>query len=186
MTMFPDDFTAEQKRNVFEHYEPITLHDSTLSYGPHAQLAFRLGLWDKAEDYLKKAVYLDLKDVMGNTGREGLHMAAMGSVWQAVAFGALGLGAKGGVPTASPMLPSSIRRIRMNVAYHGKRYAVTRRRHARYGRNNDMYLPKSSGRRTGAAGVTPRRLIGMSWFCLIPIVSSLFFQPHGLHLSAEP
>ncbi len=124
MSMFPDDFTAEQKRNVFEHYEPITLHDSTLSYGPHAQLAFRLGLWDKAEDYLKKAVYLDLKDVMGNTGREGLHMAAMGSVWQAVAFGALGLGAKGGVPTASPMLPSSIRRIRMNVAYHGKRYAV--------------------------------------------------------------
>ncbi len=124
MTMFPDDFTAEQKRNVFEHYEPITLHDSTLSYGPHAQLALRLGLWDKAEDYLRKAVYLDLENVMGNTGREGLHMAAMGSVWQAVVLGALGLGAKDGAPTASPMLPPVIRRIRMNVGYRGKRYAV--------------------------------------------------------------
>ena len=34
-------------------------------------------------DYLKKALLLDLRDVMGNTGHEGLHLACMGEAWQA-------------------------------------------------------------------------------------------------------
>ena len=33
MNLFPDEFTQAQKRNIFDYYEPITLHDSTLSYG---------------------------------------------------------------------------------------------------------------------------------------------------------
>jgi len=124
MTLFPGDFTEAQKRNVFMYYEPITLHDSTLSYGPHAQLALSLGLWNKAEEYLRKAVYLDLKNVMGNTGHEGLHMAAMGAAWQAVVFGAAGLWAENGELTVKPMLPPSIRRIRLRVRYRGKRCVV--------------------------------------------------------------
>ncbi len=39
-----------------------------------------------------------------------------------------------------------------------------------------MYLPKSSGRRTAAAVFIAPSLIGMVVFCLIPIVSSLFFS----------
>lgn len=124
MSLFPNDFTETQKRNVFAHYEPITLHDSTLSYGPHAQLAFRLGLWDKATEYFRKAVYLDLKDVMGNTGHEGLHMAALGAAWQALVFGAAGLWAENGELTVTPMLPPGIRSIRFRVRWHGKRYGV--------------------------------------------------------------
>ncbi len=124
MTLYPGDFTPAQQRAVFDCYEPITLHDSTLSYGPHALLALRLGLWDKAEDYLRKAVYLDLMDVMGNTGHEGLHMAALGAAWQAVVFGAAGLWSDGGALTLAPMLPPGIRRIKMHVYHRGKRYAV--------------------------------------------------------------
>ncbi len=124
MNLFPADFTKAQKRNVFDYYEPITLHDSTLSYGPHAQLALTLGLWDKAEEYLRKAVYLDLKDIMGNTGREGLHLAAMGSAWQVLVFGAAGLWAENGELTMRPMLPPSVRRIRFTVFHRGRRYRV--------------------------------------------------------------
>lgn len=124
MTLFPNDFTPAQKRNVFDYYEPITLHDSTLSYGTHAQLALSLGLWDKAEDYLRKAVYLDLKDVMGNTGHEGLHMAALGAAWQAVVFGAAGVWSENGKLTSQPMLPPSIHRIRLKVHHRGKCYLV--------------------------------------------------------------
>ena len=125
MTMFPQAFTPAQQRNVFEEYEPITLHDSTLSYGVHAHLACRLGLWDKAETYLHKAVYLDLKNVMNNTGHEGLHMAALGAAWQAVVFGAAGLWSKDGKLTVNPMLPPSISGIRMNLRHRGQRLRLT-------------------------------------------------------------
>lgn len=124
MLLFPTDFTPAQQRAVFETYEPITLHDSTLSYGPHAQLALRLGLWTKAEDYLRRAVYLDLHDVMGNTGHEGLHMAALGAAWQAVVFGMAGLWAQGGKLTAEPMLPPAIRRVKLHVYHRGKRFVL--------------------------------------------------------------
>ena len=124
MTLFPDDFTLTQKANVFAYYEPITLHDSTLSYGAHAQLALRLGLWSKAETYLRKAIYLDLEDVMGNTGHEGVHMAALGAAWQAVVFGALGLWSQEGKLTLAPMLPPGIHRIRMPLCHHGKHYVA--------------------------------------------------------------
>ena len=126
MTLFPNDFTQRQKWNVFTYYEPITLHDSTLSYSVHAQLALTLGLYDKAETYLHKGIYLDLHDVMENTGHEGIHMAALGSAWQALVFGAAGLSVKeDGTVKVTPHLPPSIRAMRFAVRVHGKRYRVS-------------------------------------------------------------
>ncbi|NLV57343.1 MAG: glycoside hydrolase family 65 protein [Clostridiales bacterium] len=124
MTLFPYDFTLEQQRNVFFEYEPITLHDSTLSYGVHAQLALRLSLWDKGEDYLRKAIYLDLWNIMGNTGYEGVHMGAMGAAWQAVVFGALGLWSHNGKMMVDPKLPPSIHRIKLRICHRGSWYRV--------------------------------------------------------------
>ena len=124
MCLFPDDFSEEEKRVVLLTYEPLTLHDSTLSWGIHALLCARLGLWEKASLYLDKAVYLDLEDLMGNTGHEGLHMAAMGSTWQALVFGAAGLWADEEGLSLSPMLPPGIRRLRFKVFYRGEQYAL--------------------------------------------------------------
>lgn len=125
MTLFPSGFTAEEKRNVFEAYEPITLHDSTLSWGIHAELALQTGLWEKGETYLKKALLLDLKDLMGNTGREGVHMAALGAAWQAVVCGAAGLWDNGGVPEVRPMLPPSVHGLSFTVRCHGERWRIS-------------------------------------------------------------
>ena len=124
MTLFPHDFTPEQQRNVFEAYEPLTVHDSTLSYGAHALLAMRLDKWEKAEDYLEKSVYLDLRNTLGNTGEEGVHMAALGAAWQAFVFGAAGLWAENGQLTLEPHLPPHLHGMRFHAYYHGKRYAV--------------------------------------------------------------
>ncbi len=124
MTLFPRDFTPDQQRAVFDAYEPLTVHDSTLSYGAHALLALRLGKWEKAEDYLEKSVYLDLRNTLGNTGEEGVHMAALGAAWQAFVFGAAGLWAEDGQLTLEPQLPPSLHGMRFHIRYHGKRYAV--------------------------------------------------------------
>lgn len=36
--------------------------------------------------YFNKALFLDIYDVMNNTGKEGLHMAGMGEIWNAAYF----------------------------------------------------------------------------------------------------
>ena len=124
MTLFPKDFTLAMKRNVFTAYEPLTLHDSTLSWGIHALLAARLGMWEKATSYFERAVYLDLKDLMGNTGHEGLHMGALGAAWQAVVYGMAGLWTDGDGLSLNPMLPPGVERLRFKVWYQGERFDI--------------------------------------------------------------
>ena len=83
MTRLPELFSPAEKRAAWEDFEPICLHDSTLSFASHALFAAQNGLRAQAEAYLRKALLLDLRDVMGNTGKEGLHLACMGEAWQA-------------------------------------------------------------------------------------------------------
>lgn len=83
MTRLPEKFTTEEKLWAWEDFEPVCLHDSTLSYASHALFALQNGLREAGMEYLRKALLLDLRDIMGNTGREGLHLACMGEAWQA-------------------------------------------------------------------------------------------------------
>lgn len=83
MTRLPELFTEDEKLAAWEDFEPICLHDSTLSFASHALFALQNGINEKGYDYLRKALLLDLKDIMGNTGHEGLHLACMGEAWQA-------------------------------------------------------------------------------------------------------
>ncbi len=81
MTRLPERFTDEEKQHAWADFEPICLHDSTLSFATHALFAAMNGI-KKCEEYFYKALFLDLRDVMGNTGKEGLHFACMGESWQ--------------------------------------------------------------------------------------------------------
>lgn len=83
MTRLPELFTKDEKLTAWNDFEPICLHDSTLSFASHALFAVQNGLSDAARDYLGKALLLDLRDMMGSTGKEGLHLACMGEAWQA-------------------------------------------------------------------------------------------------------
>lgn len=83
MTRMPHLFTSEEKQGAWQDFEPLCLHDSTLSFASHALFALQNGMEEQGYDYLRKALLLDLRDVMGNTGHEGLHLACMGEAWQA-------------------------------------------------------------------------------------------------------
>ena len=83
MSRMPHLFTEKQKKEAWEDFEPICLHDSTLSFASHALFALQNGFEKQGLEYLRKALLLDLRDVMGNTGHEGLHLACMGEAWQA-------------------------------------------------------------------------------------------------------
>lgn len=71
ITRLPEQFTEEEKLAAWEDFEPLCIHDSTLSFASHALFAAQNGLAEAAEAYWRKALYLDLEEVMGNTARKG-------------------------------------------------------------------------------------------------------------------
>jgi kojibiose phosphorylase len=74
----------------FRYYEPRTAHGSSLSPAVHALVAARLGDLARAQAYFHQAADIDLANNMGNAAG-GVHMGALGGLWQAAVLGAAGL-----------------------------------------------------------------------------------------------
>jgi alpha,alpha-trehalose phosphorylase len=118
-----DRFTAEQKRANFEYYDPITTGDSTLSAVVQSIMAAEVGYPDVAMDYFLQALYVDLKDLHGNTV-DGLHVASTAGVWSALVFGFAGMRDRGGRLSFDPRLPAAWPSMRFAIAWHGSRLRV--------------------------------------------------------------
>ena len=104
-----DEFAPAVRRANYDYYAPRTTHDSSLSPGMHALVAARLGDLAEAEDFLRRAARIDLdftrKGWAGAAG--GVHIAALGSIWQALAFGFLGLRPTDEGLRVDPQIPPS-------------------------------------------------------------------------------
>ncbi len=87
---FPHEFDDDQARRDFDHYERITVRDSSISAISQAVVAARVGAVELAEAYLRELALIDLDELHGNT-RDGLHIAANAGVWTAVVEGFGGL-----------------------------------------------------------------------------------------------
>lgn len=124
MAIRPDKFTREEIEAAWNYYEPKTLHDSTLSFGIHALIAARLGKREEAVRYFEKSLFLDLKNVMKNTAKEGIHTASLGATWQAMILGFGGVAVKDGKLIAENLLPQEIDSISYNIYYQGKKHRV--------------------------------------------------------------
>ncbi|HPD28546.1 MAG TPA: hypothetical protein PLL20_01015 [Phycisphaerae bacterium] len=122
-TLLEDQFSRESREANYRYYEPRTSHDSSLSVSAHAWAAASLDHIEEAYSYFRRAAYLDLNDLAGNTA-EGLHTANMGGVWLTVAMGFAGLNLRGESPTATPALPANWRHLKMNISFRGKRFRV--------------------------------------------------------------
>ena len=81
-----DRFTMEEKLADFEYYDPITTGDSTLSAVVQSVIAAEVGYHEVAMDYFIRSLYVDLRDLHGNTV-DGLHIASAGGVWSALVNG---------------------------------------------------------------------------------------------------
>jgi len=77
-------------RENFRYYEPRTAHGSSLSPALCALVAARLGDRTLAQAYFRQAAEIDLANNMGNAA-SGVHMGALGALWQAAVFGVAGL-----------------------------------------------------------------------------------------------
>jgi alpha,alpha-trehalose phosphorylase len=123
MQLFPDAFTAEQKRRNFDYYEALTVRDSSLSACTQSTMAVEVGHLDLAYDYLGEAALIDLKDLEHNT-RDGLHIASLAGVWLALIGGFAGMRHRDGVVSFAPRLPDGLTRLAFTLLIRGKRLRV--------------------------------------------------------------
>jgi kojibiose phosphorylase len=129
MFLLWENFTPEVRTANFRFYEPRTAHDSSLSPSFHALVAARLGDLALAERYLRKAARIDLdftrKGWAGASG--GVHIAALGGIWQALAFGFLGMRPQDQGLRFEPQIPAGWGELRMPISWRGSQLRVTAR-----------------------------------------------------------
>jgi len=113
-----DRIPADVRKANYDYYEPRCGHGSSLSPAIHALLAARLGDMERAERYFRQAAEIDLANNMGNAA-SGVHMAALGGLWQATVFGFAGLHLGEGGPQVHPQLPASWRGLAMQFQWRG-------------------------------------------------------------------
>ena len=118
-----DHFPTAVREANFRYYDPRTSHDSSLSPPMHALLAARLGDLTRAEQYFHQTAAIDLADNMGN-GAAGVHVAALGGLWQAVVFGFAGLQIRPEGLALAPHLPADWRAVRFSVDWRGQRIRI--------------------------------------------------------------
>jgi trehalose/maltose hydrolase-like predicted phosphorylase len=124
-----DTFPPTVREANFRYYEPRTAHDSSLSPSFHALVAARLGDLPMAERFLGQAARIDLdftrKGWAGATG--GVHIAALGGIWQALAFGFLGMRPQDEGLRFEPHIPAHWGALRMPIQWRGRRLRVVAR-----------------------------------------------------------
>jgi len=102
---FIDDFTEEEKKSNFDFYEPMTVHESSLSPAIHAVLAADLHYDEKAVELYERTARLDL-DNYNNDTADGLHITSMTGGWIAMVQGFAGMRVHAdGTLSYKPFLP---------------------------------------------------------------------------------
>lgn len=102
---FGNEFTREEKERNFDFYEPMTVHESSLSPCIHSILAAELGKEEKAVELYARTARLDL-DNYNNDTDDGLHITSMSGSWLAIVQGFAGMRTFDGKLQFSPFCPN--------------------------------------------------------------------------------
>ena len=115
---FGNQFTLEEKRRNFDFYEPMTVHESSLSPSIHAILAAELGKEAKAVEMYERTARLDL-DNYNNDTEDGLHITSMTGSWLAIVQGFAQMKTWAGQLSFAPFLPSEWTGYTFHINYRG-------------------------------------------------------------------
>jgi kojibiose phosphorylase len=117
--LLPGAWSEAALRRNFAYYEPLTAHTSSLSPSVHAMLAAWLRDDERCRTYLEQTARIDLGDrFRGAAG--GVHIAALGGLWQAVIFGLVGFSFDEASVAFDPFLPRGIDRLGCTLRWRGR------------------------------------------------------------------
>lgn len=101
---FENQYDTEAIRRNYDFYEPLTVHESSLSACIHSIIAARLGDEQRSYEFYLSASRLDLDDYNSDTD-EGLHVTSMGGSWMSIVEGFGGMRLKNGMLSFCPFIP---------------------------------------------------------------------------------
>jgi alpha,alpha-trehalose phosphorylase len=117
-------FSDEVKRRDYLYYDRLTTGDSSLSAVVQSIMAAELGYGDKAMDFFRRGLFLDLTDLHGNTS-DGVHIASCGGVWSSLVYGFGGFRDDGGRFSLDPRLPEGWEQLQFHLSLLGYVVEVT-------------------------------------------------------------
>lgn len=121
---FVERFTQEQKERNFDFYEPLTVHESSLSPSIHAILAADLHKEDKAFEMYSRTARLDL-DNYNNDTNDGLHITSMTGSWLAIVQGFAGMRVIDDELQFAPFLPKEWTGYKFRINFRGRLLSIS-------------------------------------------------------------
>ncbi|WP_127849275.1 glycoside hydrolase family 65 protein [Lacticaseibacillus hulanensis] len=118
-----DRFSMAEKERNFDFYEPLTVHESSLSASIHAILAAELGKSEKAVELYARTARLDL-DNYNNDTADGLHITSMSGGWLAIVQGFAGMRYDHNELRFKPFLPDNWHSYSFKLNYRGRLIGV--------------------------------------------------------------
>jgi maltose phosphorylase len=117
------EYSIDEKRRNFEFYEPMTVHESSLSPCIHSILAAELGMEEKAYEMYNRTARLDL-DNYNNDTEDGLHITSMTGSWLAIVQGFAGMRTANETISFAPFIPSAWNKYAFKIVYRGHNIKV--------------------------------------------------------------
>jgi maltose phosphorylase len=116
---FEDQFDKEEVRRNFDFYEPITVHESSLSPCVHSILAASLGYKEKAYEMYLRTARLDLDDYNNDT-EDGCHTTSMAGTWLSLIKGFGGARILNGGLHLNPFIPNQWKSYSFRIEFRGR------------------------------------------------------------------
>jgi alpha,alpha-trehalose phosphorylase len=123
MFLLGNEFTSEAKARSFAYYDSLTTGDSSLSASIQSIVASEVGDEERAVDYFRFALLMDLADIAGNVS-DGVHVASAAGVWMALVFGFGGIRDFDGRLTIDPRLPGRYQFLEFPLRFQDRQMRV--------------------------------------------------------------
>jgi maltose phosphorylase len=119
MFFFEDQFSKEELERHFDFYEPLTVHESSLSPCVHSILAASIDRMPKAYEQYVRTSRLDLDDYNHEVD-EGCHITSMAGTWMSIVQGFGGMRiTKEGIPSFNPQIPKEWESYAFTINFRG-------------------------------------------------------------------
>ncbi|WP_081209849.1 glycoside hydrolase family 65 protein [Salegentibacter sediminis] len=121
---FEDHFSKEELEKHFDYYEPITVHESSLSPCVHSIQAAVLGRMKQAYEFYLRTSRLDLDDY-NNEVEQGCHITSMAGTWMSIVEGFGGMRVKDDQLEFTPIIPAEWEAYSFKVNFRDQILKVT-------------------------------------------------------------